>query len=130
MFEIINQSSIVTTDSSAFNPSTSATPQDLITPINVSELAYDYLWLRTLISIEQTGTSQAQTLTINILDGTTVVKVYTFKTYASLKYDILPVEMFLRKNTKGAIKVQLAQASNNDAQTSIIVKTVMLVGID
>jgi len=89
---------------------------------------YAYIEAKYLCSIEQTGTSAAQTLTFNITVNGVVSKAYVFKTYAVLKYDIVEFSAAEPAKEGGVVKLELAAAAGADAQTSIIVKRVQIEG--
>ena len=115
------------TDSATFNPSNSASPQVLRTDTLPSN-PYGYVEAIWTVSVEQTGTSAAQTLTINATVNGNIVEAYTFKTYAVLKYDIIDFSAVAPAKEGGVVKLELAQAAGNDAQTSIIVKKTIVKG--
>jgi hypothetical protein len=117
------------TNQTALHPSTSTIAQSVYT-FTIPENDEDFLIALFEVEIEQTASSTAQTLTFNITDGATVIRAFTFKSYAALKYDNITFWAIFSKRTSASIQLQLATAGGADANTSIIGKEAVVFSAD
>jgi hypothetical protein len=125
----IFRGALIQTDATGVNPSTSTVAQTIGSAMTVPENDEDFLLAFFECSIEQTASSQAQTLTFNIVDGSTVIKAFTFKTYAALKYDLVTFWAVFAKRTSSSIALKLATATNADSNTAIVLKNAFVASI-
>jgi hypothetical protein len=126
----IFRSGILIADQTAIHPAASTIAQAIFTPMTIPENDADYLYAAFECSIEQTGSSQAQTLTVNITDGAAILKAFTFKTYAALKFDHMTFWAIFQKRTSSSIQLQLVGGSTPDANTAITGKNAFVAAVD
>lgn len=113
-----------TTAASAVNPATIAqTLHSYAVPAN----SYDYILVITTIKMTTTGTSQAQTLTLNLTIGAST-KAFTIATAAAVDQEIFTLVHAAPARDAGTITSAVAAAGAADAQTALTSYNMIVIG--